>query len=126
MTALLGYLGYAFVVGFCPLQLFEAIKGRTLNLGLLPLISLVLGLALLQVSFVLAGVIPYIVGNGLGLVFSTALLGIKTGGVFQRGWRCPRCGFDRHSVEHSTNGYEITGTTWVCLRCRYWEELGGG
>jgi len=83
MTALLGYLGYAFVVCFYPLQLFEAIKGKNLNLGLLPLISLVLGLALLQVSFVLAGVIPYIVGNGLGLVFSMALLGIKTGGVFQ-------------------------------------------
>ena len=80
MVGILGYVGYAFVVAFYPLQVFEAVTRRNLNLGLLPLISLTLGLVVLQVSFTLSGVIPYIVGNGLGLFFSVILLGLKVGG----------------------------------------------
>jgi len=80
MVTILGYVGYAFVVAFYPLQVFEAVTRRNLKFGLLPLISLTVGLALLEVSFSLNGVIPYIVGNGLALFFSVILLGLKVGG----------------------------------------------
>jgi len=80
MITLLGYVGYAFVVAFYPLQVFEALARKNLNLGFWPLISLVVGLAVLQVSFVLNGVAPYALGNGLGLFFSVVLLGLKVRG----------------------------------------------
>jgi hypothetical protein len=74
MQELLGYVGYGFIVAFYPLQLWAAIRGKTLDLGVWPLTSLVIGLVVLEASFWLSGVVPYFVGNTIGLVCAMWLL----------------------------------------------------
>lgn len=72
---LLGYLAYFLIVGFSAFQLVFMLRGRTVNLGAWPLVSLVVGLTLLQWSFVWATVPLYVVvGNCLSLLFTAANL----------------------------------------------------
>ena len=77
MAEILAYCGYVGVTAFYPLQLYSAFTRRNLNLGLWPMISLVVGLALLGASFWLTGILPYMIGNSIGLVCAVALLVLK-------------------------------------------------
>lgn len=77
MAEILAYLGYIGVTAFYPLQLYSAFTRKTLNLGLWPMVSLVIGLALLGASFWMTGIVPYMIGNSIGLVCAITLLGLK-------------------------------------------------
>lgn len=77
MTAAIGYLGYALINLWGPLQVWHMLKGKHIELGRAPLVTLVLGMACLQVSFALDSLPLYTqVGNGLGLTFCTVMLAI--------------------------------------------------
>ena len=83
ITAAIGYLGYALINLWGPLQIVHMVRGRHIELGRLPLATLVLGMACLQVSFLADGLPLYTqAGNGAGLAFSTIILAIVS---FRRG-----------------------------------------
>lgn len=74
-TALLGYLGYALINLWGPLQIAHMLLGKHIELGRLPLVTLVLGMACLQVSFLVDGLPLYTqAGNGVGLTFCAVML----------------------------------------------------
>jgi hypothetical protein len=82
MISIVGYLAYGLIVGFNAIQWFYMVRGKTINLGALPMWSLVFGLALLQVTLVwplvFSGFAPptyIIVGNALSFIF--AALGLE-------------------------------------------------
>lgn len=82
MISLLGYLAYGLIVGFNAIQWFYMIRGKTINLGALPMWSLVFGLALLQVTLFwplfFGGFAPptyIVVGNAVSFIF--AALGLE-------------------------------------------------
>ena len=77
MTAAVGYLGYALINLWAPLQISHMIRGRHAELGRLPVVTLCAGLLCLQVSFAADSLPLYTqVGNGLSLLFSTTMLAI--------------------------------------------------
>jgi hypothetical protein len=77
MTSIIGYLGYALINLWSPLQIIHMVRGRHIELGRLPVATLVGGLVCLQVSFGLDHLPLYTqVGNAMGLVFSAAILSI--------------------------------------------------
>lgn len=79
ITAAIGYLGYAFINLWGPLQIVHMARGRHIELGRLPLVTLCVGLLCLQVSFGLDGLPLYTqVGNAAGLLFSVSMLAIVT------------------------------------------------
>lgn len=67
---ILGYIAYVLIVAFSWLQLFFSFRGRTINLGAWPLVSLTAGLAALQVALFLGPATPLylLVGNGLSFL----------------------------------------------------------
>ncbi len=72
---MIGYLGYFFLLVFYPVQLFGMISKRNIDLGILPMISLSVGLMLLQFSYVGHSIPHYIVvGNATSLIFSCIIL----------------------------------------------------
>ena len=77
MAEILAYCGYVGVTMFYPLQLYSAFTRRNLNLGLWPMISLVIGLALLGASFWMTGILAYKLGNSIGLTCAIVLLALK-------------------------------------------------
>jgi hypothetical protein len=75
VAAAIGYLGYVLINLWGPLQIAHMLRGQHVELGRAPLVSLMLGLVCLQVSFALDGLPLYTqVGNGAGLTFSTVML----------------------------------------------------
>lgn len=63
---ILGYLAYVLIGLFYPLQLFFMFRGKNVNLGSWPLISLTAGLVTLQASFLFVPFIPaYVVWGNL-------------------------------------------------------------
>jgi len=78
MTAAVGYLGYALINLWAPLQIFHMTRTRpNIELGRLPVVTLCAGLLCLQVSFAADSLPLYTqVGNGLSLLFSTTMLAI--------------------------------------------------
>jgi len=77
LTAIIGYLGYVLINLWGPLQIVHMLRGKHIELGRLPLITLVLGMACLQVSFAVDGLPLYTqAGNGMGLTFCTAMLAL--------------------------------------------------
>jgi len=77
VSEILAYCGYVGVTLFYPLQLYSAFTRRNLNLGLWPMISLVIGLALLGASFWMTGILAYKIGNSIGLTCAVVLLALK-------------------------------------------------
>ena len=77
VSEILAYCGYVGVTLFYPLQLYSAFTRRNLNLGLWPMISLVIGLALLGASFWMTGILAYKLGNSIGLTCAIVLLALK-------------------------------------------------
>lgn len=82
MISFVGYLAYGLIVGFNAIQWFFMVRGKTINLGALPMWSLVFGLALLQLTLFwplfMGGFVPptyIIVGNALSFIF--AALGLE-------------------------------------------------
>ena len=69
---ILGYLAYVLIGLFYPLQLFFMFRGKNVNLGSWPLISLTAGLVVLQASFLFVPFIPaYVVwGNLVNTAFA--------------------------------------------------------
>jgi hypothetical protein len=66
--ALIGYIAYFLISAFSWAQLGFSLKHKTLNLGIWPMVALVVGLGLLQTSFLYATVPLYIiVGNAASL-----------------------------------------------------------
>lgn len=89
-TAAIGYLGYALINLWGPLQVWQMIRGNHVELGRLPMVTLCAGLLCLQVSFTADGLPLYTqAGNGLALLFSAAMLAIvsyrkgRTSGTLQ-------------------------------------------
>lgn len=77
LIAAIGYLGYALINLWAPLQIGHMIRGRHVELGRLPIVTLCAGLLCLQVSFTADSLPLYTqVGNGLGLLFSAVMLAI--------------------------------------------------
>lgn len=75
MVTILGYVAYAFICLFNPIQLLFMVRRKNVNLGAWPLASLVLGLALLSVSFWYVAVPTYvIVGTAVSLLGCAANL----------------------------------------------------
>lgn len=75
MVTILGYVAYAFICLFNPLQLFSMVRRRNINLGAWPLVSLTLGLALLELSFIWVAAPTYVViGTALSLAFTAVNL----------------------------------------------------
>lgn len=71
MVTILGYVAYAFICFFNPLQLFSMVRRRNINLGAWPLVSLTLGLALLELSFLWVTAPMYVViGTAVSLTFT--------------------------------------------------------
>jgi hypothetical protein len=67
----LGYIAYVLICAFGPIQLFNMIHGRNIELGNLPLFTLIAGLALLQLSIMRDAAPTYVlVGNGAVLIFN--------------------------------------------------------
>lgn len=63
---MLGYIAYVLICAFGFLQLFDMVRGLNRNLGHVPVISLLCGLALLQVSIMRDGAPLYIqIGNAV-------------------------------------------------------------
>lgn len=75
ITAAIGYLGYALINLWGPLQIGHMVRGRHVEFGRLPIVTLCAGLLCLQVSFAADSLPLYAqAGNGLSLLFSTAML----------------------------------------------------
>lgn len=69
---MLGYIAYVLICAFGFLQLFDMLRGQTRNLGNIPTISLIAGLALLEISVLRDGAPTYIqVGNTFSLIGTT-------------------------------------------------------
>jgi hypothetical protein len=78
MITILGYTAYFLISVFSWLQLGFSLRKKTLNLGLLPLVALTLGLALLQVTL-FYGVVPtYIIVGNAASTIGTALILLHT------------------------------------------------
>lgn len=69
-VTVLGYIAYFLICAFSWLQLYFSFRGRTINLGITPLVSLAAGLAVLQAALFMGVGTPLylLVGNGLSLV----------------------------------------------------------
>lgn len=68
---MLGYLAYVLICAFGFLQLVDMVRGENRDLGRLPLVSLITGLALLQFQVMRDGAPLYIiVGNAASLIAS--------------------------------------------------------
>jgi len=77
ISQLLGYVGYGMINLWAPLQIALLLRSRTIDLGRLPLSSLVLGMACLQVGFALDHLPLYTqAGNATGLLFTSITLAI--------------------------------------------------
>lgn len=107
MTELLGYLGYALIVLWTPIQIIHMLRGSNVELGRFPLVTLALGLGCLQVSFGLDRLPLYAqIGNGMSLSFTMQMLAIVSWRKWQeagRGFRTPVVVFDlteRIGYEH--------------------------
>lgn len=73
LVSALGYLSYFLIVVFSPLQLVIMLHGRSVNLGVWPLVSLTLGLFLLQASFFWVSVPTYVIVGNLTSACFTAI-----------------------------------------------------
>lgn len=79
---MLGYIAYVMICAFGFLQLFDMVRGLNRNLGHIPVISLLCGLALLQVSVMRDGAPLYIqIGNAVS--FTGTLLSFLWSGFIQ-------------------------------------------
>ena len=75
MTTQLGFLGYVFITLFYPVQLVGMIARRNVDLGLLPMVSLIIGLSLVQYAAMRDGAPVYIrIGNAVAFAFGLAIL----------------------------------------------------
>ena len=61
MISVLGYLAYALICAFSPLQLWGMVRGKNIDLGAWPLVSLTAGLALLAGTFAFVTVPMYVI-----------------------------------------------------------------
>lgn len=75
MVTVLGYVSYFFICLFSPVQFVAMLRGKNINFGVWPLVSLSIGLALLSLSFFFVTVPMYVlVGQYISLTFTLLLL----------------------------------------------------